>query len=85
MKKYFLLITGLVFLFLVSCSKDDDSDSGNQCLVCSYFGENDVTSDELTGFCVGSTNPESGETITLEMVTAYKALLNAMGAECTIG
>jgi len=85
MKKHFLLIIGLVFLFLVSCSKDDDSDSGNQCLVCSSFGENDVTSDELEGLCVGATNPESGETITLEMVTAYKALLNALGAECTIG
>ena len=84
MKKDFLLIIGLVFLFLVSCSKDDDSDSGNQCLVCSSFGENDITSDELAGFCVGVIDDESGETVTLEMVTAYKALLNALGAECTI-
>ena len=77
----------LILLFLVpivSCSSDDDSDSGNQCLVCSSFGANDITSDELAGFCVGANNPESGETVTLEMVTTYKALLNALGAECTI-
>ena len=81
MKKLLIL---LFLVTIVSCSSDDDSDSGNQCLVCSSFGANDITSDELAGFCVGANNPESGETVTLEMVTTYKSLLNALGAECTI-
>ena len=82
MKK--VLLTTLLIASLISCSKDDDPAAASQCLVCSTFGETDITTSELSGFCVGATNPDTGEVISLASGTVYKDLLNLMGATCTI-
>ena len=74
----------MLIIALTSCSKDDDTAAASQCLVCSSFGETDITTSELSGFCVGATNPDTGEVISLASVTVYKDLLNLMGATCTI-
>lgn len=75
MKK--LLLLSLLILFFTSCSKDDDDTNTTQCLVCSSFGDADMTSSELSGFCVGARDPETGETLDLESIQVMSALLNA--------
>jgi len=41
-------------VFLISCSKDDDEANTAQSLVCTSFGTADMTTSELSGFCVGA-------------------------------
>ena len=68
----------LIFIFSISffsCSKDDDD---KVCLNCQVEGE---TFDQL---CEGMTDPDSGETITKDLLEASKALLEAFGASCTL-
>ncbi len=48
------------------------------CLNCQVEGE---TFDQL---CEGMTDPDSGETLTKEILEASKLLLEAFGASCTL-
>ncbi len=72
------IITTIVFIFalsLISCSKDDDD---NVCLNCEIIGE---SFDQL---CEGMVDPDSGETLTKELLEVSKALFEAFGATCTL-
>ena len=74
--KKIVTITYLFLAFsLTSCSKDDED---NLCLNCEIVGE---SFDQL---CEGMRDPDSGETLTKELLEVSKALFEAFGATCTL-
>ena len=75
MKKIINIIVFTLALSLSSCSKDDED---NLCLNCEIIGE---SFDQL---CEGMTDPDSGETLTKELLEISKALFEAFGATCTL-
>lgn len=75
MKKIVTIIVFSLSLSLTSCSKDDED---NLCLNCEIVGE---SFDQL---CEGMKDPDSGETLTKELLEVSKALFEAFGATCTL-
>ena len=75
MKKIITIFAFVLALSLTSCSKDDED---NLCLNCEIVGE---SFDQL---CEGMRDPESGETLTKELLEISKALFEAFGATCTL-
>ena len=75
MKKIVTIIVFFLSLSLTSCSKDDED---NRCLNCEIVGE---SFDQL---CEGMKDPDSGETLTKELLEVSKALFEAFGATCTL-
>ena len=75
MKKIITVIAFISALTVTSCSKDDDD---KVCLNCEVIGE---SFDQL---CEGMTDPDSGETITIELLEVSKALFEAFGGSCTL-
>ena len=75
MKKIINIIVFTLALSLSSCSKDDED---NLCLNCEIIGE---SFDQL---CEGMMDPDSGETLTKELLEISKALFEAFGATCTL-
>ncbi len=75
MKKIITTIAFIFVLSITSCSKDDDD---KVCLNCEIIGE---SFDQL---CEGMTDPDSGETITIELLEVSKALFEAFGSSCTL-
>lgn len=75
MKKIITITAFILALSTLGCSKDDDD---KVCLNCQVEGE---TFDQL---CEGMTDPDSGETLTKDILEASKALLEAFGASCTL-
>ena len=75
MKKIITARAFISALTVTSCSKDDDD---KVCLNCEIIGE---SFDQL---CEGMTDPDSGETITKELLEVSKALFEAFGSSCTL-
>ena len=75
MRKILFLLTFILSISFSSCSKDDDD---KLCLICEVEGE---SSDQI---CEGETDPDSGDTVTKELLEVSKALLEAFGATCTL-
>jgi len=75
MKKIITIFAFVLALSLTSCSKDDED---NLCLNCEIVGE---SFDQL---CEGMKDPDSGETLTKELLEVSKALFEAFGATCTL-
>ena len=75
MKKIITAIAFISALTVTSCSKDEDD---KVCLNCEILGE---SFDQL---CEGMTDPDSGETLTKELLEASKVLFEALGANCTL-
>ena len=75
MKKIITIFAFVLALSLTSCSKDDDD---NLCLSCEIVGE---SFDQL---CEGMKDPDTGETLTKELLEISKALFEAFGATCTL-
>tara|TARA_B100001057_G_scaffold202320_1_gene203119 strand:- start:68 stop:298 length:231 start_codon:yes stop_codon:yes gene_type:complete len=75
MKKIITTIVFILSLSLISCSKDDED---SLCLNCEIIGE---SFDQL---CEGMVDPDSGETLTKELLEVSKALFEAFGATCTL-
>ena len=75
MKRIVTIIVIFLSLSLTSCSKDDED---NLCLNCEIVGE---SFDQL---CEGMKDPDSGETLTKELLEVSKALFEAFGATCTL-
>ena len=75
MKKIITTIAFIFVLNITSCSKDDDD---KVCLNCEILGE---SFDQL---CEGMTDPDSGETLTKELLEASKVFFEALGANCTL-
>ena len=75
MRKYLFLLIFILSISLSSCSKDDDD---KLCLICEVEGE---ASDQI---CEGETDPDSGDTVTKDLLEVSKALLEAFGATCTL-
>ena len=75
MKKIITIFAFVLALSLTSCSKDDED---NLCLNCEIVGE---SFDQL---CEGMKDPDSGETLTKELLEISKALFEAFGATCTL-
>ena len=75
MRKILLLLIFILSISFSSCSKDDDD---KLCLICEVEGE---ASDQI---CEGETDPDSGDTVTKELLEVSKALLEAFGATCTL-
>ena len=75
MRKILLVLIFILSISFSSCSKDDDD---KLCLTCEVEGE---TSDQL---CEGMTDPDSGDTLTKELLEVSKALFEAFGATCTL-
>ena len=75
MKKIITAIAFISALTVTSCSKDEDD---KVCLNCEIIGE---SFDQL---CEGMTDPDSGETITIELLEVSKALFEAFGGSCTL-
>ena len=75
MRKILLLLIFILSISFSGCSKDDDD---KLCLTCEVEGE---TSDRL---CEGMTDPDSGDTVTKDLLEVSKALLEAFGATCTL-
>ena len=75
MKKIVTIIVFSLSLSLTSCSKDDED---NLCLNCEIVGE---SFDQL---CEGMKDPDSGETLTKELLEVSKALFEAFGATYTL-
>ena len=75
MRKILFLLTFILSISFSSCSKDDDD---KFCLICEVEGE---ASDQI---CEGETDPDSGDTVTKELLEVSKALLEAFGATCTL-
>ena len=74
--KNIVTITLFILAFsLTSWSKDDED---NLCLNCEIVGE---SFDQL---CEGMRDPDSGETLTKELLEVSKALFEAFGATCTL-
>ena len=76
MRKILLPLIFILSISFSSCSKDDDDDK--LCLICEVEGE---ASDQI---CEGETDPDSGDTVTKELLEVSKALLEAFGATCTL-
>ena len=74
MRKYRFLFIFILSISLSSCSKDDDD---KLCLICEVEGESDQ-------ICEGETDPDSGDTVTKELLEISKALAEAFGANCTL-
>ena len=74
MRKYLFLLMFILSISLSSCSKDDDD---KLCLICEVEGESDQ-------ICEGETDPDSGDTVTKELLEISKALAEAFGANCTL-
>ena len=75
MKKIIIKIAFILSLSLINCSKDDED---SVCLNCEIIGE---SFDQL---CEGMVDPDSGETLTKELLEVSKALFEAFGATCTL-
>lgn len=75
MRKILFLLTFILSISFSSCSKDDDD---KLCLICEVEGE---ASDQI---CEGETDPDSGDTVTKDLLEVSKALLEAFGATCTL-
>ena len=75
MRKILLPLIFILSISLSSCSKDDDD---KLCLICEVEGE---ASDQI---CEGETDPDSGDTVTKELLEISKSLLEAFGATCTL-
>ncbi len=75
MKKIITTIVFILSLSLINCSKDDED---GLCLNCEIIGE---SFDQL---CEGMVDPDSGETLTKELLEVSKALFEAFGATCTL-
>ena len=75
MKKIVTTIVFILSLSLINCSKDDED---SLCLNCEIIGE---SFDQL---CEGMVDPDSGETLTKELLEVSKALFEAFGATCTL-
>ena len=75
MKKIITIFAFVLALSLTSCSKDDED---NLCLNCEIVGE---SFDQL---CEGMRDPDTGETLTKELLEISKALFEAFGATCTL-
>ena len=74
MRKFLFLLIFILSISLSSCSKDDDD---KLCLICEVEGESDQ-------ICEGETDPDSGDTVTKELLEISKALAEAFGANCTL-
>lgn len=74
MRKILFLLTFILSISFSSCSKDDDD---KLCLICEVEGESDQ-------ICEGETDPDSGDTVTKDLLEVSKALLEAFGATCTL-
>lgn len=76
MKKFlfFAMLTAMVFGF-TACGDDDEDEPAVKCLVC------DGSTDEL---CEGDIDPDSGQTVTLELLELSRDLANALGANCEV-
>ena len=75
MKKIITIFAFVLAVSLTSCSKDDED---NLCLNCEIVGE---SFDQL---CEGMKDPDTGETLTKELLEISKALFEAFGATCTL-
>ena len=75
MKKIISITAFIIALSTIGCSKDDDD---KVCLDCQIVGE---SFDQL---CEGLRDPDSGETLTKELLEVSKALFEAFGATCTL-
>ena len=75
MRKILFLLIFILSISFSSCSKDDDD---KLCLICEVEGE---ASDQI---CEGETDPDSGDTVTKDLLEVSKALLEAFGATCTL-
>ena len=75
MRKILFLLTFILSISFSSCSEDDDD---KLCLICEVEGE---ASDQI---CEGETDPDSGDTVTKDLLEVSKALLEAFGATCTL-
>ena len=75
MRKILFLLTFILSISFSSCSKDDDD---KLCLICEVEGE---ASDQI---CEGETDPDSGDTVTKELLEISKSLFEAFGATCTL-
>ena len=74
MKKIISITAFIIALSTIGCSKDDDD---KVCLDCQIVGE---SFDQL---CEGMRDPDSGETLTKELLEVSKAF-EAFGATCTL-
>lgn len=74
MRKILFLLIFILSISLSSCSKDDDD---KLCLICEVEGESDQ-------ICEGETDPDSGDTVTKELLEVTRALAEAFGATCTL-
>ena len=74
MRKFLFLLIFILSISLSSCSKDDDD---KLCLICEVEGESDQ-------ICEGETDPDSGDTVTKELLEVSRALAEAFGANCTL-
>ena len=75
MRTILFLLTFILSISFSSCSNDDDD---KLCLICEVEGE---ASDQI---CEGETDPDSGDTVTKDLLEVSKALLEAFGATCTL-
>ena len=75
MKKIVTITVFILAFSLTSCSKYDED---NLCLNCEIVGES------IDQLCEGMRDPESGETLTKELLEISKALFEAFGATCTL-
>ena len=75
MKKIVTITVFILAFSLTSCSKDDED---NLCLNCEIVGE------PIDQLCEGMRNPESGETLTKELLEVLKDVSEAFGATCTL-
>ena len=74
MRKILFLLIFILSISLSSCSKDDDD---KLCLICEVEGDSDQ-------ICEGETDPDSGDTVTKELLEVSRALAEAFGANCTL-
>ena len=75
MRKILFTLIFILSISFSSCSKDDED---NLCLNCEIVGE---SFDQL---CEGMRDPDTGETLTKDLLEVSKALFEAFGATCTL-
>ena len=75
MRKLIVLLISLTFF--VSCSKDDDNNLEQQCMICDSYTGLDITQNELSVLCVGLTGIDED---TGEEVTYTKSDLDSMAS-----
>ncbi len=77
MKKFlFVAMLAAMGVGFMGCGDDDeDEEPAVKCLIC------DGSTEQL---CEGDTDPDSGQTVTLELLELSRDLANALGANCRV-